>query len=676
MDNTKLDKEIESLKDKLKTNALYIGYNLVASFNDTSLANAIISKADYHFFEYLTKKRYVCDYQLIILALIIVGLKDYDGAFWCHVEDRFYFSYEESGKSSGFVNEKLRDVIRKFFSPEDSDNRLINYVLKQAVMPVQYLHNYFELMFDIYKKNLYFYLGSDKEVEEDLRIAFSGIANTGKTGADDEFRSEATNKVYVLIKSSREVMTEPKGISSLLDLSLDVLKIIDAYYNSLECECLDNTYYKTGFDNWLKYHVNKKELRKGNNSERIANGWKYNQSPFFELYNDDVYLTIPARKISSEHNPNLLCVKLYNEDKLLLESEDFIVEQQIGVNIIKPRGRLKVLEPIGKLRYEFECDGNVIYSSADKLFRNYIVFDNKGLEITNNKNTKGIIKIVSKDFDNQSLQIIKKTVFYCIGITNIDEDGYFYLFNELVNITGSLSSGLVGERYDNTYLIYDNEFVDVYKRVDKLIIETELSTSLLSLWINEEEYLLSDLPLSIKRNGTGFSYIVDLELMDAVSYDIKTVNNNDGSIIGKEQHFIIDKNLKYEYHDGILTYSSSLLDSNDLLIDINDESTYSPMVAFSDDLGVEYEYKYFFPYGLELVRIDRNKWQTMDELWGADIKPHSQLMTYGLFCDQVVVFDTNNNRIGLLPVKSMKTGVTIDCTSLLALKKKFSSVKL
>ena len=167
------------------------------------------------------------DKEIVFVSLTIIALQTYDGSFYEHVEDVYGELFEEYGKQR--VEALIRDTLRALSPSEEYEvSRLINTVIKNTLVPLPFLGNYFEFCFDIYEKN--FDHNVPDNLVPELKDVFEGIREATATEGDGLTLGGGVNKSYKLIRTTKQIISESKDLDDLVWLTGRIIAIIDRYY--------------------------------------------------------------------------------------------------------------------------------------------------------------------------------------------------------------------------------------------------------------------------------------------------------------------------------------------------------------------------------------------------------------------------------------------------------------
>ena len=104
---------------------------------------------------------YVHDKEIIFISAVLIGLLEYDSAFYNGVENTYSILYRYYSKPK--IEGIIRDTLSRYQTQWDDDyeGRIINIALRNSIVPRHYLPSFFEFVFDIYKLNLEYALSDE-----------------------------------------------------------------------------------------------------------------------------------------------------------------------------------------------------------------------------------------------------------------------------------------------------------------------------------------------------------------------------------------------------------------------------------------------------------------------------------------------------------------------------------
>ncbi len=623
----------QSLKYKISNNIL-IGNDLIKLIGEKDMIDKIHKSAMIQINNILSHKvSFIeADLDIVIISLSLIALLYYNSSYWDHVRDVYNELYDKYSEQR--IEHKLREIIYKYNNGKNDEQWLINYVLENAIVPMYYLPSFFDFIYDIYKYNFECNI-SDKNLDEEFEFIYDGLKSLLSSGIENnDVEINVTRKSYRLIKCTKNVIIGNETIHNIIELSENILKIIDEYYWNNKNICGNNIYYNYGFDNWLKtinidYEKNVNKEKKN----RFTSSWK----PEFQLEGNNVYLVPPNHKIKNTYNYQYINVVVTCDgEKIYENNRPDIYDMFGGYKIIV--NRIKLDNPLGNIRYIVYCNNEIIYDSGENLFRDYIIFKSNGQEYKNNTDYNGQIDILHKNKDDNYDHVYYENDYYCLSTKNVNAGDTFFINGNLINFSTKLECGLVGSKLDS-YLLKDVEY-PIYSSLEKYIIETTENLNNIGIMINDKRNKLSDLDYQLKSRGGYNDYIIDLDLTSNSIYSIYAFKINSGEEISKSRtNLALVDNLEFDCNqldnnNYAINVSSSLFDqeiSEVLNIKEKDELYIS---SFIDSQ----EYKLFLKLNIKLFKLDNNGWMTFDDyIWVKDVSNYSKLYTYGIDSDYIIV---------------------------------------
>lgn len=624
-----------------------IGNHIISIYENEKLTQKIHLNAKAELLKALNKSTAInlLNTEIIFISLCLIALENYDGNFYDYVADEYVELYDNYTRQR--IDGIIRSIIKKYIKDETT-TRQINYVLENTLVPLKFLSNYFDFVFDIYKINFQFLL-DEKKLDEDIEFVFNGLKDVLNDDSDD-VSIEVTNKTYKLIRTTKNIIYNNDSVIALRNLTKKVLEIIDNYYWNNATEIKDR-YYKDGFDTWLAKSnklVSETQTNLREDKETLRSKWV----PTFRLVDNNVFLHIPEHKIKNDYEYSDIKIRIYQDNKKIQEISDVRIFSIIGGYKIEVPD-IKIDNPLDDIQYKIETDNEIIYDSNDMLKNSYILFNEKGISINPNKSYEGNLYIVYRGNVDENISVLYKSDNYCIGSIYIKNDTILKINEEYITFNTEIISGIVGTIYKDTFIKYENRNIRVYKNINKIIFETETSLNEIGLKINERRYRLDDLEYSSKvENGKNIIYVSYLP-EENTYYELYFFNTISGkNIKAGKYEFFIDSNLKYEVdkldrNNYNISIESNLIKNNkEFLLNIKE----------FDNFIIKTDYKetsYILPLDIPMYKIDEQHWKSVEDyIWIEDITIDSVIYIQGIEIDELLI--TNNKNEQLTRLKAFK----------------------
>ncbi|WP_165048773.1 MULTISPECIES: hypothetical protein [unclassified Adlercreutzia] len=373
---------VEHLKKKVRRGEL-IGLDLINALNGDCSIERVHLEAERQLNSALRSfTGIVKDKEIVFISLVLIGLCEYDSAFYEGVEKAYPSLYQNY--SDAKVESLIRDVLSHFQTQqgEYSESRYINVALRNAIVPQYYLPAFFDFVFDIYDLNLGCRLSADPK--EDFRFAFEGLHEKLLDGGDD-LEVEVTKRTYRLVRSTKDVIANEDTLDEAVALSVMVARIIDGHMRGFDVRP-HNPYFRYGYERWAS-SISGKNARRARAKGRFAGSSRW--EPRFTLKENIVHLAPPEHLVGD-------CYDYRDLGACVLLGDDRIIPVPMEIRSIIGGYRLIIDEfplddPLGNVRYRITAKADVLFDSACKLRRPLLVFDLDGNEVKNNTDYDGTV---------------------------------------------------------------------------------------------------------------------------------------------------------------------------------------------------------------------------------------------------------------------------------------------
>lgn len=641
----KYEIEVSKLKFLIYENKL-IGNELIKFYDDDEFFNQIHKKAE----EIIKNSMEVSisnleDYYEVIISLSIIALKYYDGNFWRYVQETYKELYAKYSDQK--IRGKINDILNKY---KGNDlKRYINYPIMNAIVPVKFLSNYFEFMYDIYKIN--FQKSLPDNVEDELKYVFNGL-NAYIQDEQDNLDLAVTNKTYKLIKTTQSIIKKMDNLDELIKLSAQVIKYIDNFYwNDTSKEISNNSYFLEGLNIWKAQTEDKEQIRfAGEKKEReYTSKWK----PRFKLKDEKIYLITPIHRVPKDIDPKKINIFVYNGDEPISLEEEPIIQEVIGGYIVEPKN-IMLDRPIGKLTYILSDGTKEIYNSKDSLYRDIIAFNKDGNELRNNEPYDDIVIFASDIIDNENIDVFKTYEHYKLGSIFVNVGDSLIVKNNIFIFDNFSKPGIIGKQKDGAKIYCDNKEYLVYSNVFSVVFETERNIENLILEINGKRYKIKD--MEFKQNGTDIIKNITVELEDIKAnglYNIKIFDLISDAIVYKNEFFLDTKldwtceKIQKERYLILVDSSLELMDKEGNTTNefyINTEKQTEAEIYIELERGRKTKYSLDLP--IIFYKIDDNDWSEIcNYIWYYDIGYNSKLYFKNVQFDAIELSNRNNECI-------------------------------
>ena len=599
--------KIHFLKQKVKEKK-NIGINLLEILDKKDIIDKIHSDAEIQLNNSLISYSGMLpqDSEIVFISLVLIALFEYDGNFYEGVRKTYktlYCNYTEQ-KIEGLI----RSILSKYspnFHDRRNRTRIIRVVLKNAIVPKHYLPDFFEFIYDIYKINLEYDIPDN--IYDEFEFAYIGISRL-MNYENDSYQENITKKTYKLIKATKSLLLNDR--ETLIQFSIIVAKLINKKIWGTPVD-LYNPYLKYGFEKWSEKLNDDKKI--ANKNQSFYSNWE----PQYQLIGENIYIIPPVHKVKNEFDYKTIKIKIINDNNILYEEDNPDVREIIGgYKVISPK--ICINHPLGKLEYMVLANEEIIYRSKNKLYRSFIVFDEKCNEIKNNSNYEGNA-IFCYEGDYEIFQNYYTTDNYNLAEKKIECSDFIVIGDDIFYFSEMKKLGVLGEYHKNCFVITsDNSKKPVYKKIQYMMFECDYQTKPESVFINEIKHSLSDFDVKIQSKKHINNYLVKLELKRPDIYRIRIPNICAFDIV-------YDPNLKYV---------TNKIDENSFETTIQTGLTKQKIDSiFSIDefkidkfsfINKGKKYRYYCDFKFDFYRINKSKWRHFSkDIWIDEINQNT-----------------------------------------------------
>lgn len=613
-----------------------IGTDLIDILNNESAMHEIHSRAESNLMQAIDSYSGYCrNQEIIVVSLVLIAMLEYDGNYYDSVRDTYKALYERSSEQK--IEGKIRSILSKYKKQSESGSRtrIINVALENAIVPQAFLSAFFEFIFDIYKLNFEYDLPD--EPYKDFQFVFEGLRNNMLSDGDD-ISINVTQKTYKLIAATKQLISREDGLDALIKLSIIIVKLIDRRFWDKEVKIF-NPYLKVGYEGWEK--TLKESARGGYERKKSDSELRSRWEPKFLMFNNSVYLNPPAHRVKSQYDYRDIAVVVHNDGEEIYRNNNCDIREIIGGYQVNTE-KIEITKPLGNLTYRLVAGNEVIYDSRDKLYRNYIVFNNEGQEINNNTDFEGTVYIVYKKGEAIIDNILSKKN-YCIGYKLVRLGDAIEIGHDIFNFSSMAKPGIFGQLYPNCGVQKENEdkVIPVYHDTCFVVFEADNTSRKFEIDINDKSYKLSEMQYKTTEKSSSTKYVVELDLLESGIYEIVVYQ-----LIAGSKNKILQADMAF---DANLTYSKEMLDDAVYRVQVTSKllqnnidaevmaEDFNPGFIQFDYAGASYSY--YLPFDFGFYKLSGCEWCTQfDDLWIDDINDKSVLTLYDSGCDGLLLY--------------------------------------
>lgn len=644
-----IDKQIDDVQFKAKLDLLIsqvknqknIGMDLVDLLGDDSaitkiheLAKDELDKGLRSYYGATT-----CNKGLIFISLTIIAMLHYEeGRYYESVRDTFDVLYDD------YAAQKIEGFIRSLLSKYriDSNERQVNVVLRNAIVPGYYLAAFFDFIYDIYKLNFQYDIPDD--MYEDFKFVYEGLRQSMLSEGDD-VQVNVTRKTYKLIKTTKQLITDEQFVDSVIKLSIIIVRLIDKKIWNKELKVY-NPYLKQGFDKWAdKLSISSRDLEGHKEASAFRSRWE----PKYILLDNNVYIVPPVHRIKSIYDYSTVRIEIENQGKILYSNTGPDIREIMGgyeINLDK----ICISDPLGEVTYRLYAGDEVIYDSKDNLYRNLLVFSFKdNSEIKNNSDFNGTA-IFCYQGDSNILEPYHKTKSYLLAQYGAHLGDSVLIGDEIFNFSSLVRPGVFGNELVDHYLYDPNkdQKYSVFSEAKYLVFETTNLDAGIEVNIDGKANKAKTLECEVSRREGVDKYVIHIPVLESGFHSISVFE-----LMPRRKtelttfEFAIDTALQVEVRDnGENTYMVSVGSNilNDVVTETISAGSFSPKWLTFNVSGREFVY--LVPLPFTYYSLDGESWKSAsDRLWIGDISSETTIKVNNKNVCEIQVYGSSGNTI-------------------------------
>ena len=640
---TRFETKLEHLKQQVKSRK-NIGIELIDILDNDEAIEKIHEYAERELMRALRYGSSISiEGEIVFISLCLIAMLGYDGKFYDDV--RVTYSRTYNSYSSQKIEHNIRDILNRFRTDEKkySETRIINIVLSNSLVPSYYLPAFFDFIYDIYKINFDYSLPED--MHREFTFVYDGLRNCMQLDSD-EIKLNVTKKSYKLIRTTKQLLLEGTYIEDIIKLSILVVKLINKVVWDIPVHVY-NPYLKCGFDKWIeKYRedTQKKEIKK-------IYGFRGRWKPTWELHGTNVYLIPPMHRIKQDVEYEKIRIEVLSGDRTVYRNKRPDVREIFGGYTIKT-DPIHIDDPLSDISYRLLEGENSIYDSYRSLNRRFIFFDDKGQEISNNSNYKGIAVLCAGE-GNDTGQSFFHSNHYKLSSLKVNIGDIVYIDGEIFNFSALSKPGLFGEKYPNQFVqnVLTEQTMVVYQTLEYITFESDLDADNHEISINNNTYTLKHFKYNVSRLGGINRFLVYLNVEEGDLYSI-TVRKKQGNSLIKVAgfDFALDPFFAINIENiNNRVYSISIY--SDLLKIRNTEVE---ITSIREDIfkfkNRGNDYRYLIPLEINTYKIDDYSWKPYsDDIWIGSVKNESTIRFLDPHIEEILVYGNDGTEVTRVP---------------------------
>lgn len=564
-------------------------------------------------------------YKLIFVTLVEIAKrwKDTDAvdesdenlAFWNFIFKTLTGTEEFNQKLYNTFTNVISEISKQNNIPTvETGKKYYATLMMHAFTPKNSIHSFFDLCYNVYKKDLDFsYTNDDKWLCD---IVATELSNILSHGYREDKNVSIGSSAYSIKIGLRSFALNNDLKPSFVNFISDTFYQINQLFNREKIE--ENTRLKRYIVEWWKNKTEIEKTKDGTPStkRRMSTVSKQNIVAKYIRENENVFLCIPPIRLDDE-NINIW-LTIFTDNEIIYSEEMWTKRGELVVATKQFEKNLNDLvngKDILNLKVELKENGKIIFDSeknkTTSLYREFILFeDDKEIFSQINKPTNYFV--YSTDIDGlrntpKELNTYSKNL-YCIypiaGESLISETRQVFFVNKEKAARLGNTICLIGNLV-NVEWLFDEFTCIVYGNSIKLMIPETMNLKALELRIDRKTYKLDTLKYEQKENN---SYQFGLKALGLIT-------KNEPTEISV-----------FSYEKDTVLFSETIISLPNLEVNFNHSVYYGERerkLTIKDETEVyectwdnhEYEVKCPYKEGFLLVKIPYFKWRISNTEW-------------------------------------------------------------
>lgn len=620
-----------------------------------NLAGSLINKDKYLLKSYKNA--------IISIALVNYAIKDYqNGQFWHEVAVKLKCDVHEVMKVGKQAFEDFCIDKSLYFHVGHKNKGYVTSILTHAIIPNSSLTKFIEFLQDLYFKDLEEdYI--DQEVEELIQYMHRLFT---KYLEDEDISlvvqgSKMTIARQHLPKSFRIAFVKAPSIVS------PIIERLLFYINQRNYGERIEYFEHDRFDQYFsEYEYLNKSLTLDmvKKTRRAGNLKKFHIAQYYYDKND-LYLQLPRQIIESEYVENELYAEVLFDDLVIIEENLSLTKSRILFKTEQKSIRLSQFD--SKISYRIKSGNSIIYDSKSSLFREFIIFDFEGNEVSPRKLTDDPIKIITC-LNNEILTddaeiIIEKHEKYKITTVYLNDESVLIINDKIIStsvaaVRNELDSKV---RYNGICVRDFYKEYQVYSEVPSITLRIpyEKNISDFIITVNAHKQMLINVSSAETKSicdgsGDRLAKVIFSEgyILEKNPSEIIIREKGSNRIYIEENIFIIkslkykfDKNYYYRDKEAFITE----LDSNEIRFINTYELPIKVNIKKSINFTAEFEYnksRYFLIIELPMLSWKlgniNSEMKASENIWWRNIKDYKLYIKFPDKVSKLHIIESNN----------------------------------
>jgi hypothetical protein len=495
---------------------------------------------------------------IISISLVLFAIREFqNGQFWNEFATRLDLDEAEAMKIGKKTFEEFCKKNGLYFHVGNKNKGYVTSILTHAILPNASMAKFFEFLHDLYFRDLEEdYI--DAEVEELIQYMHRLFS---KYLEDDDISlivqgSKMTIANQQLPKAFRIAFV--KAASVVAPIIERLLYYINQSNYGDVIEYLENDRFDTYFEH--SSYIVKERFSKSSNRKHGAERVKKFQKAQYYYEQGKLYLQIPKQIIDSDYIENDIFLEVLNTNSMIHREKVLLTKSRL---FFKSEQAVVSLPAFySELSFRLVSRHEVIYTSGDALYREFIIFDLDGNEIRPKQLTDDTVKVVTYaecEVLSDDAQIdISYMANYRISTVFLNEESLLLIGDKVLstNVASIRNEICTKSKYYGVIIKDDlKKCFDVYSNIPEIRLRVPYKKGINDyiISINNKNFTLSDVAefeMKLISDGSG-------DELGVIRLDERVMlENNPAQIIIREkgsnriyieESIFILKSLQYEF---------------------------------------------------------------------------------------------------------------------------------
>lgn len=587
--------------------------------------------------------------EIISIALVLFAMNEFqNGQFWNEFATRLDIDKAEAMKVGKKSFEEFCEKNDLYFHFGNKNKGYVTSILTHAILPNASMVKFFEFLQDLYFKDLEEdYI--DAEVEELIQYMHRLFS---KYLEDDDISlivqgSKMTIANQQLPKAFRIAFV--KATSVVAPIIERLLYYINQSNYGDVIEYLENDRFDTCFESYS--YIIKEGFCKSSNTKHVAERVKKFQKAQYYYEQRKLYLQIPKQIIDSDYIENDIFLEVLNNNSLIYREKVLLTKSRL---FFKSEQAVVCLPAFySELSFRLVSGHEVIYTSGDMLFREFIIFDLDGNEIRPKQLTDDTVKVITYaecEVLSDDAQIdVSYMANYRISTVFLNEESLLLICDKVLstNVAAIRNEICIKNKYYGV-IIKDvlNKCFDVYSSIPEIRLripyKKEINDYIIS--INNKNFTLGDIAefeTKLISDGSGEELgVIRLDkrvIMESNPVQLIIREKGSNKVYIEESIFILNS-LQYEF-DRSYYYKEKVAEI--IKLEAEDIEFYDTLIPIKVNLRLNDCFKIKFQFNTSnyqmIIDVPVLRWRLgglrsmekrCDDVWWEDVDEQKLYIKY------------------------------------------------